>query len=113
MGSTILEKKMAAVKKGKKIFIQKCQQCHSYQEGKNQQGPSLFGLFGRTSGTVDGFSYTDANKSSGIVWDEKIFDEYITAPKKTIPGTKMNFAGLPKRKDRKNIIAFLKTCKDC
>merc|ERR1712110_276713 len=98
------------VKKGKKIFIQKCKQCHSYEEGKNMQGPTLFGLMGRTSGTVSGFAYTDANKASGIVWDDKIFDEYIHHPKKTIPGTKMNFDGLKKRVDRKNLCAFLKSC---
>jgi cytochrome c len=50
------------MKKGKKIFIQKCQQCHSFQSGKNGQGPSLFALFGRDCGTVANFNYTDANK---------------------------------------------------
>merc|ERR1740137_86937 len=88
----------AAITRGKKVFIQKCQQCHSYEEGKNKQGPSLFGLLGRTSGTVGGFNYSDANKDSGIVWSEEKFNEYITSPKKTMPGTKMNFAGLKKTK---------------
>ena len=63
----------AAVKKGKKVFIQKCQQCHSYEEGKNKQGPSLFNLFGRTSGTVGGFNYTDANKCTYLFLHRNIF----------------------------------------
>ncbi|CBY34180.1 unnamed protein product [Oikopleura dioica] len=68
------------------------------------------GLFGRQSGTVPAFNYSDANKGAKVTWTEATFDEYITDPKKYIPGTKMNFAGLKKRRDRKNLIAFLKTC---
>ena len=57
---------------------------------------------------AEGFNYTDANKSSGIVWSEEHLDPYLTNPAKYIPGTKMVFAGFKKKKDRDNIIAYLK-----
>ncbi len=63
---------------------------------------------GRKAGTVPGFSYTSANKNSGVTWDEATLDTYITDPRKFIPGTKMTFAGLKDADDRKALIAFLK-----
>ena len=54
----------------------------------------LNGLDGRKSGTIEGYSYTDANKNSGITWDEAVFKEYIKDPRAKIPGTKMIFAGI-------------------
>lgn len=78
------------------------------QGGPHKQGPNLHGLMGRESGRSPGFSYTDANKNSGIVWGETTLFDYLLSPKKYIPGTKMVFAGLKKEADRKDLIAYLK-----
>jgi cytochrome c len=92
--------------KGKTIFV-KCMACHSIKEGENRVGPSLHGIIGRTAGQVAGFSYSNANKGSGIVWSkEKIF-QYLEAPQKMVPGTKMSFVGLPVAQDRADVIAYL------
>lgn len=58
-------------KKGANLFKTRCAQCHSVKESEgNKIGPNLHGLFGRKTGSVDGFSYTDANKQKGITWEE-------------------------------------------
>ena len=93
--------------KGKKVF-NKCKICHSLKKGKKKIGPSLYGVIGRKAGTVKGFKYSKAMKKSGVVWDDKSLDAYLTKPKKFIPGTKMIFAGLKKKTDRDNLIAYLK-----
>ena len=72
------------------------------------QGQNLGGLFGRVSGTTEGFSYSAANKNKGVTWSEETLYDYLLNPKKYIPGTKMVFAGLKKPEDRANLIAFLK-----
>jgi cytochrome c len=92
---------------GEKVFA-KCKICHQIGEGaKNAIGPELNGVIGRHSGTAPGYNYSDANKNSGITWDEKNFREYIKNPKAKIPGTKMIFAGLPKDTDIDNLLAYL------
>jgi len=68
----------------------------------------LHGLFGRHTGQVPGFTYTDANKKAGVTWGEDTLFEYLENPKKYIPGTKMAFAGLKKPKDRNDLITWLK-----
>jgi len=92
---------------GEKSF-NKCRACHQVGEtAKNTVGPILNGLFGRKSGTIEGYNYSDANKNSGIIWDDKVFAEYIADPKGKIPGTKMSFAGIKKDDEIKDLTAFL------
>lgn len=92
--------------KGQKVFA-KCMACHSIKEGENRVGPSLHGIIGRTAGSVAGFNYSAANKSSGKTWDKETLFAYLEAPQKFIPGTKMAFAGLPTAQDRADVIAYL------
>jgi cytochrome c len=92
---------------GEKVFA-KCKICHQIGEGaKNAVGPELNGVIGRKAGTAPGYNYSDANKNSGITWDETNFREYIKNPKAKVPGTKMIFAGLPKETDIDNLLAYL------
>jgi cytochrome c len=65
-------------------------------------------LYGRQSGQAAGFEYTEANKNSGVTWDETTLFEYLKDPKKFIPGTKMVFAGIKKEDERKDLIAYLR-----
>jgi cytochrome c len=60
------------------------------------------------SGSVAGFSYSDANKNSGIVWSEETFAEYIKDPRAKIPGTKMIFAGIKNEQEIKDLWAYIK-----
>jgi cytochrome c len=93
---------------GKSIF-NKCRACHQIGEtAKNMVGPELNGLFGRKAGSAPGFNYSEANKGSGITWDEATFREYIKNPKGKIPNTKMVFAGLSDDQDIDDLIAYLK-----
>ena len=89
--------------------FKKCLPCHAVGESaKNKIGPVLNGLDGRKSGTIEGFSYTDANKKSGIVWNEESFKEYIKDPRAKIPGTKMIFPGIKNEKEAGDLWAYLK-----
>ena len=92
-----------------KTSFNKCLACHAIGEGaKNKVGPVLNGLDGRKSGTAEGYSYSEANKNSGITWNKDEFLTYIKDPKAKIPGTKMAFAGIKNEDEAKNLWAFLK-----
>ena len=92
---------------GEKTFAQ-CRACHQIgPTAKNGVGPVLNGLIGRKAGTVEGYTYSPANKNSGITWDEATFREYIKDPKAKIPGTKMVFAGIKSDKEADDLWSFL------
>ena len=95
--------------RGGKIFAEECAECHSIKEGKNKKGPSIFAVLGRKSATVADFNYSDSMKASGIVWTADKIQAYIEAPKKTVPGGKMKYDGLPDAKDQLDVIEYLAT----
>jgi cytochrome c len=96
------------VEKGATVF-KKCAICHKIGPGAtNLVGPELNGLDGRHSGSVAGFSYSDANKNSGIVWGEATFKDYIQDPRAKIPGTKMIFAGIKNEQEVNDLWAYVK-----
>lgn len=95
------------VAKGETQF-KKCLPCHSIGPGaKNKVGPELNGLNGRKAGSVPDYNYSDANKNSGIVWNEATFKEYIKDPRAKIPGTKMTFPGIKNEKDVDDLWAYV------
>ena len=89
--------------------FKKCLACHAIgADAKNKVGPLLNGIDGRKSGTVEGYSYSDANKNSGITWDEAQFLDYIKDPRAKIKGTKMIFPGIKNENEAKSLWAYLK-----
>jgi cytochrome c len=91
-----------------KTSFNKCLACHAVGEGaKNKVGPELNGLDGRKAGTAEGYSYSEANKNSGITWNKDQFLDYIKDPKAKIPSTKMVFAGIKNEKEANDLWAFL------
>ncbi len=92
---------------GKTVF-NKCLACHAIgADAKNKVGPELNGLDGRKSGTVPDYNYSDANKNSGITWNEAQFKEYIKDPRAKVPGTKMAFAGIKNEKEVNDLWAYV------
>ena len=105
----ILQKAAAQdVEKGQRSFS-KCLPCHAVGPGaENKVGPELNGLDGRPAGTAASFNYSDANKNSGIVWNEATFKDYIRNPQAKIPGTKMMFAGIANPQEIEDLWTYLK-----
>ena len=94
---------------GKKLFIQRCSQCHNLEKGRHKTGPSLFGIIGRKTGSAEGYQYSVANKDRNIVWGRETLFRYLENPRKFIPGTKMVFKGLKSVQHRTDLISYLES----
>ena len=92
--------------KGKKVFG-KCKSCHKLTDGENGIGPHLFNIIDREIASVSDFDYSNALKEISGKWDQESLGQFLSNPKKYAAGTKMNFSGLKKAKDRANIIKYL------
>jgi cytochrome c len=102
---------MAADVEAGKTAFKKCALCHTTEAGKNKIGPSLFGIVGRKSATLENFNYSEAMKKFDHTWDEETLDTYLADPRATVPGTKMIFPGIKDKTERDDVIAYLETLK--
>ncbi len=92
---------------GKKIFIQKCAACHSFNAEDDMMGPHLINIIGRKAGSLKGVEYSRAMKKSGIIWDKKSLNQFIKNPAGFIPNNKMSVAGINKLAQRKALIDYM------
>jgi cytochrome c len=83
----------------------RCLACHSLEHDRG--GPRHCGLFGRRAGSLPGYAYSNAMKSSGIIWNASSLDRFLENPLKSIPGTKMAYAGVKDPQERADLIAYL------
>ena len=88
-----------------------CKACHSVKPGENRVGPSLHGIIGRKAGSVASYTYSAANKNSGVTWTPQVMFTYLENPRKFMPGTKMSYPGLKDPQKRADVIAYLATQK--
>ena len=100
----------ADVEAGKADF-KKCALCHTTEASKNKIGPSLFGVVGRKSASLDNFNYSEAMKKFDQTWDAETLDKYLADPRAVVPNTKMIFPGIKDEKERQDVIAYLETLK--
>ena len=96
---------------GQKAFQAQCAICHAAVAGGRKIGPSLYGVVGRTSGTLPGFNYSAAMKAAAIVWSGTELATYLEAPTKRVPGTKMAYLGLRDPQKRADVVSYLETLK--
>ncbi|QWT18901.1 c-type cytochrome [Bacillus sp. NP157] len=97
-------------KAGQDVFKSECSECHSVAQGRNKKGPSLFGIVGRKSGSIEGYAYSDALQHVGWTWSPEQLHTYLSQPaKQANPGTKMKYDGLDNAKDLDDLLAYLAT----
>ena len=97
---------------GAALFNKRCAQCHSLLEGKNGNGPSLFGIVGREAAVVPGFKYSRALRrmaaDDSLKWSEENLTTFLTRPSLLVPGTRMAFPGVKKEEDLATLVAWIK-----
>lgn len=95
---------------GSKVFKTECSECHSTIQGHNKKGPSLFGVIGRTAGTLPTYHYSDALPQTHWVWSADTLQHYLSKrTKEIVPGTKMKYDGLDDSKQLEDLITYLST----
>ena len=107
----VAEATPAAAPGARPAAFAQCAACHAVEPGKHGVGPSLFGVHGTKSGEIAGYAFSDAMRKAGLTWDDATLDAYLAAPMKTVPGTKMAYAGMPDPARRQEVIAYLKSLK--
>ena len=99
-----------AAKRGEKVF-EECRACHAVDGSTNAVGPSLRGVVGRKSGTLDDFRYSPAMKRANITWTRQTLDAFIADPQKIVPANRMPYSGIADAKNRADVIEYLQTLK--
>ncbi|WP_149086439.1 c-type cytochrome [Pseudomonas prosekii] len=95
---------------GGKLFSRMCGGCHQVGESaRNGFGPQLNGVIGRTAGSAEGYQYSEAMKSSGVIWDRETLAKYIEDPKGVVSGTRMIFWGISDPEKIENLLTYLQT----
>ena len=102
----------ATVERGENA-AKKCAACHTFAKGEpNRNGPNLYGVVGRAKASVPGFNYSAALKGKGGEWTLEELNAFLRNPKAAVPGTNMNFAGVPRGTERADLITFLNSRSD-
>lgn len=102
---------LADAAQGKNVFQQQCAICHASVAGGKKNGPSLYGVVGRTSGTLPGYSYSTAMKKAALTWTPDELSTYLAAPRQTVPGTKMTYNGVADKAKLADVVLYLQTLK--
>ena len=91
--------------RGEQLYV-RCLACHAL--ATDRVGPRHCGVVGRRAGAVAGFDYSPAMKKSGLVWNAKTLDRFLTKPLALVPGSSMTYDGVPDAAERSDLIAYLK-----
>jgi len=103
----------ATPEQGEVIFMRKCSSCHDHEkDGGHGKGPHLWNLLGRKAGSIPGFDFSDAMKTSGHYWNLANLNYYLTNTERAVPGRIMDFRGIRRDKDRARLLVFLNTLQD-
>jgi cytochrome c len=95
---------------GEQLFNNNCRTCHSWKEGDNRLGPTLHGVVGRKSGSIQGFNYSQSLKQANLTWDEGTLDKFIANPDGVVQNNNMKpYTGIADQAVRQKIIEFLKS----